>query len=297
MSSAEPHVGLERLADEAAGLLPPAESLRVRAHVAGCPQCRQDAARLAQVDAALAVTAADRSSGAMPDAVAARLDAALVDAAGSTPLRNGSGAGSDRRGGHGLRWASIAAVAAAVALVAAVVVGRLDSGTTPADTTAGTQAAGVPPVTAAELDALVRSERASGTRYTQQGLPAELAHTLTATGAAGTAGGAAPQLRSSGATPSATLARRPVPAPGPTPGALRPLAQPSRLLACVSQLTVSSAVTIPVAVDFARFDGKPAAVVVLAYDSAHDHAYVVGPTCGLPGADGALLRYQEVPAH
>lgn len=68
-----PHPSLEDLADAAEGLLGPDRQSGVRSHLSGCGRCREAAASLQQVSSVLAAEPAPP----MPDAVAARLQAAL----------------------------------------------------------------------------------------------------------------------------------------------------------------------------------------------------------------------------
>jgi Putative zinc-finger len=69
------HPDLETLADLDAGLLDPATADELAAHVAGCPHCRAATRALDQVRTDLAAL----PPPALPDTVAARLDATLAD--------------------------------------------------------------------------------------------------------------------------------------------------------------------------------------------------------------------------
>jgi len=70
------HPDIEELADLAEGLLPEQRAAGLRSHLAGCPECADSHAALAELSGLLAAQgAADR---AMPAEVADRLDAALA---------------------------------------------------------------------------------------------------------------------------------------------------------------------------------------------------------------------------
>jgi hypothetical protein len=68
------HVSAQSLARYAEGLLRRGRATRIRAHLAACPQCAAEQARLA----AVAVVLRDVPAAPLPPAVAARLDAALI---------------------------------------------------------------------------------------------------------------------------------------------------------------------------------------------------------------------------
>jgi hypothetical protein len=69
------HISVEELADAAEGLLEPARTDAVHAHLDGCPTCRDTADLLASVSTTLAA----EPIPPMPPAVAARLDAVIAD--------------------------------------------------------------------------------------------------------------------------------------------------------------------------------------------------------------------------
>ncbi|MFE0459921.1 anti-sigma factor family protein [Kitasatospora sp. NPDC058965] len=76
-SAAASHPSVERLADLAEQLSAPAEQAELRAHLAGCPECADTLAALAEVSALLAGVPVEP----MPADVALRIDAALARAA------------------------------------------------------------------------------------------------------------------------------------------------------------------------------------------------------------------------
>jgi hypothetical protein len=139
------HVDAESLARCAEGLLSRARAMRIRAHLARCPQCAAEQARLT----AVTVLLSEVPAAPLPDFVAARLDVALSaesarraaqPAAAAEPGPTGQPAaptppaapappaagGPDRRPGHrragrGWRWPPLPAPLAARGLAAAAV--------------------------------------------------------------------------------------------------------------------------------------------------------------------------------
>jgi hypothetical protein len=183
---------------------------------------------------------------------------------------------------RGARWAGLAAAAAVVALVTGIVISHARSGppAVGANASAGTAIHEVPlGVTpdAVQVHSLQAVERASGTNYTARSV----------------ARVSPPDSRS----PSSGSGSGGVAAGDSVPQGLSDLVSPQQMFSCISQLTTVPVVTVPLAVDFARYRGSPAAVVVLAEDATHDQVYVVGPRCGLPGAEGDLLLYQQLARH
>ena len=83
---------------------------------------------------------------------------------------------------------------------------------------------------------------------------------------------------------------------GASPAAqLAPLRQPARLAGCLSALLPPEQPTVrPVALDYARFIGQPALVVVLpAQDPQQVEVFIVGPGC--TAAEENLLFYARLP--
>lgn len=257
MSGSSDHPGADTLADLDAGVLDgsPVEP-GLREHVTGCHACTDRLVLLRDIRALLA----GLPPVTVPDDVAARIDAAVAAEASTAPTRNAG-------------WHRPATVAAGIVLVlsagaglgALVGRGAPHSGT---KTSSGSIAssAKVPGATALS----------SGPDYTAATLDTYVRGLLAArTDAAGTADPALTRLR-----------------------------QPAALQACVDELAggagskppAASAGTTspkPLAVDFARYQGTPAAVIVLAdADSTKVQAWVVGAHCRAGAAD--LLHYQVV---
>ncbi len=298
------HISLDHLAAGAAGLLDANRSREIALHVGGCHSCADAGRRLAELGEQLAALPAP----VIPEDVSQRVVGALraeLDPATVLPLGNGKRRDRSRRV-PGVAWAGVAAAAAAIALLSVVLVSHLSS--SPSTTAAGSAAGSArTPSNGAAVAQLPRVVHATGTDYNSANLASQVHRNL-----------AGPDISGSlTSTPSAPPAAAPKPtdssfaqggngsAPGgvvgasaPVPPQLKPLTTGTRLLACVSQLSGSTALSLPLAVDLARFDGKPAAVVILP-DRSHpglDDAFVVTPACGEPQAGALLIYYQQVPA-
>jgi len=276
------HPGADALCDLDEGLLAGTTGeAELQAHVAVCAACADFLAMLATTRARLAAVADEP----MPPDVAARIDAALAaEAAVSSDRASSEGAVVTplrARRSQRSRWLPGAgAVAAGVALLMAGAIGigaitSIDRRSGPISGAAGDRSAstgGAPretsgvrnytPLTLADgVRALVGSEATAigPPQGKQSGRPA-------------------PQGAQQDAVRSADLAR---------------LRAPDQLAACVAELAGKQGVP-PLAVDYARFQGAPAVLIVLpGPDAATVAAWVVGPACTTGRAD--LRRYQVVP--
>jgi hypothetical protein len=289
------HVDAESLALCAEGLLSRRRSERIRSHLAGCPDCAATQARLTEVPALLAQVLPP----SVPPGIAARLDAALsAEAAhraspdpgmapdpgtapdGAAPARH-PGIVPRPRAGHPrtarprvprLRLPVAARVLAAAGVLAVAggvgyVVAQTSSPST--SSSAGSSAAAGPqrPTTpeaitpaAGRGGSVQFTVRRSGTRYRRDTFAAQAAALLN--------------------QPSAGLLR-----PGKVSGLARQR-QTSALTGCVS--TVADAGNVKL-VDQARYQGRPATIIVVARPSAPATVYVVGPQCS-PGHSDILAR-------
>jgi hypothetical protein len=238
----------------------------------------------------------------MPADIVARLEAALaaeatapvipIDAARSHRRRTGGSAGQ-RRGRQVAGWAAAAALLVAVGT--GVVVAWPNSpmhGATDASqpNAAAGQATNPPgPMTALNGSGTGGKEsgyavRASGTDYNQASLDAAAQVGRAAN---------APASQPPGATPGPSV---PAPAPGVPPGAsndlqapgmasslgLGRLADPAALRTCLGQITASHPGVV-VSVDYARYNGTPAVIVVV-LQTHGAVAVAVGADCGLTGS-------------
>jgi hypothetical protein len=269
------HWDLEALAQFADGDVTDADSATMSAHLDRCEACTR---RLGQIRTTRALLSA-LPPEPMPPAVADRVDAAIA-AAGTAPLAATVVPNQPRR-----RWWRSPAVAGTAAAVAVVVlIGAIVTATVlrhqhrkssaSADSAAGGQAS-------AAASAQTIKEWQTGTDYTAASIASLVPRLLTGTPAAAptpapqTPGPQTPGPQNLGLSPNSKAA----PA-NPTPsaasnGALGTTAtnpppitfaqmQASRdaIVACGKMLNAGNDVT-PLAIDFARFDGRPAVVLVL----------------------------------
>ena len=319
MTTAEPtgpHPDVDRLADFVAGAgdghsgvragdFPDAES--VGRHLAGCPDCRATVATLHEADAAVlsrlaGVPTAEDLPADMPADIAERLDLALrplrrADSAASltvlpqerSPLSRRGARPGGRGGGWPAWFAGAAAVATVLALGIAIGVGALGG-------SSGSKGHGT---AAASGTAANGAVTASNRNYTETSLGAALPALLA--GHAGPPAAAAGSLASGkSATASAGPAgstSAPLPANAlASEQNLRTLAEPDQLRHCVANLTatpVAPQATPWLAVDLARWNGQPAAVILLPSPGkpAFVDAFVVAPGC----PTGTFLYYHHYP--
>jgi len=261
-----PHLDLDAIADVEEGLAPRADEQAARAHLDECAQCRQRLAQLRTTRALLTTLPAE----AMPAAVVTRVDQALSAAADNSPTIVPMA-----RRNRFWNTPAIAGVAAAVAilvLVGAVVVGNVTHRhSSPSAGPAGVAAPDRPAAGAADV-----KEWATGTNYTPQNIADKVPALVTGTppspgtldktfGAGASAGSAVPAPTVTGATGTYSLQQ------------LR--SSRTAVIGC-GRILAGGVPTVPVAVDFARFNGKQAVVVVL---PAVDHAATDLDVWVLPG--------------
>jgi hypothetical protein len=211
----------------------------------------------------------------------------------SRPARDGVGPPTRRHRSRGrwTRWAGLTAAAAAVvalgALGANVLGGRLPSNGDNATSANGgyegsgrdDQAPAAPSVTAGGVALTVQ---ASGSDYRPD--------TIATLGRRLAAPARASQSAAEG-TADKGVAPRPAADLDAVPGELRRLTDPAELSACLTALITGYRAPASVqAVDYARFEGRPAVVVIFADGDGGRWAAAVGPHCGLPWA-GANERF------
>lgn len=253
------HLDRDALADVLAG--EPSDP-----HLDGCADCRAALAELAtavgQVEAALAALPAP----AVPAGAEDRLLAALAQERAGAPSPASApatvtvmpaDAGPAARSRP--RWLPVAGgvAAAAVLVTAGVLLSR--GGTTTAGRTAG-----------APGSQIARSS--TGTSYAKDGkaLAAALPALLKGEASSSTAAQGAPRAATGAAAPADPLA------------ALRG----DGLAPCLSSLSDPSDPGVPLALDYAAFEGKPALVVVFpASESGKVDVFVVGARCTAQDAD------------
>lgn len=262
------HLDADALADLHEGLLAADRAADARAHLERCAECRAVEASLRAVPASLAAAA---EAGAMPADVVARVDDAL-SRAGRDRVPSGSAAAMTvtplgsrtRRSPVGTRLLQAAAAVVLVLAVVGVGASVLMSG-------GGASSGG--------------SSGASA-----NGPGGKATYALLATGAdysASSLAGAVPRLVAGEGRPFSAARdgdAGPTTASSPAEGAVAPddtgrLAAGAALADCVTAL--ADAPAVPLAVDLARYEGKPAAVIVLPGldDPAMVDVWVVGPGC------------------
>lgn len=269
------HPSDDLLADHAAGVLPEAERDQVAGHVGGCERCQE---LLTECDE-VADLLGSLDDPQMPPEVSDRITAALATAALAHPAEPPAAPSAtvtplaSHRARRTPRFAQLGAVAASVAVIAAGVLGvrALTNGSSAGGTDSGAASSTAAGGSAEAATPVTRS----GTDWTPETLRTDLPQLLT-TAYADKAPAAAPtQAQRDTAADAAPLA-----AAGAAEEGLEPLAGGPTQAACVAALAGDSTTT-PLAVDLARYEGKPAAVVVLPSpgDAAKVDIWVVGAGC------------------
>lgn len=286
------HLGADTLADLQEGLLDADGEAAARRHLESCAGCRTDLAALSDLPAGLAAAA---DVGPVPELVAARLDRALAAAAAEpaalpTATRTVTPLAPDRPV-RGMRLLQAAAAVVLVLGVGALGVGALTQrGGGNSDTASTAGSAADSGGRAAPERATVAPITASGRNWTPATLRADAASL--ADGRLSRAYALYDRSQASGGdvsspAPSSDAALR------TAAGEAGRLADPTELRACVTNLTDGDASVQPVAVDLARWQGAPAAVLVFPSpdDAASLDVYVVAPDC----PTGLFLHFERVP--
>ena len=269
------HLDLDTLAEFDAGLVDESAAARMQSHLDRCESCHAELARLRTTRALVSTLPHEP----MPAPVAARIDAALAEAADTPATTTVVPLERRRRWRNTPTLAGAAAAAAVVLLVAAIITGRVahhsDNGT-------GASSAPLNAGGGANQSAPLKEWR-TDTNYTPATLGALVPHLVTATPPAGSTTGLAGGATGTGSTggtgsagsTTAGSAQPPTTSAVPSPAAPKSqdstsaalnyaalAASPSAVLTCARILNGGPAV-VPVAVDFARWSGKPAVVLVL----------------------------------
>lgn len=277
------HLDLDALAELEEGLAEPTAAAAARAHLEACSECRALLSRLRTTRALLSALPPEP----MPADVAARVEAAVrhgaeVAAPTVVPL------GRRRKVWSSPAVAGGAAAAAVVALLAALIAGnvihRHHNGPSDASTTAGSRSR-----SAVSNPAQIK-RWATGRDYTAATIATFVPSLVT-----GTPPSATPPLAGASTSPGPAQAGTPATGAAQSPSfsqdELR--ASPQALQAC-GQILAGGVSTVPVAVDFARFNGKPAVIFVLpAIGHPTDlDVWVVRSACSAASLD---LYFQRVP--
>lgn len=269
------HPDPDQLADHAEGLLVPAESGALVAHLEDCTRCQAD---LDQLQALPAWLAAAAPVGPLPDGVLGRLDRALADAAaGAESARSPTVVPlSVTERPRGMRLLQAAAVTVLVLAGGAVGITALLGGGGAHDGAGGGSAASAPKAADQSFPLT-----ASGKDWTEQSVVAavpelvsgRVGERLTATPFGPSPSGSAQAREQDKAGDDGAYY-------GAAQGPVSRLAGGPALAQCVTAL--AGAPAGPVSVDLASFQHEPAAVVVLATpgDPATVDLWVVGADCG-----------------
>jgi len=265
------HLDLDGLADVLAGVAAPE-------HLDDCPSCR---ARLAELSAALPAVSASLTALPQPpepphldSLVTAALATARVEQqptaapADVVPL-------AGRRTRSPLLWKAAAGVAAAAVVVAGVVLvaqrGGHDSSQQASRTGYTVSSTG--------------TDYAAGASALSRQLPALLA---------GTARAAAPVLGMTGTAGAPASKQQLSPMTAPTTDSLAALRTTTGLAQCLAALSDPGQPGIPLALDYARYHGVPALVVVLPSSKTDKvDVFVVGAGCNQ--VDAKLLFFARLP--
>jgi len=264
---------LDRLADYTADALSRTDAEQVARLVATDSRWSAAHRALREADANVRadLSAAAAAPTRMPDDVAAQIDAALrrLTPTGASVISLDAARSKRRR-------AFTAGIAAAAATVVAVMGGiAINSGlmrsesnpmSAPAEGQAGRDAPTVPaPVTGLDAEPGARA-MASGTDYRLDTLPQLAA-----------------QVPPAGQNTDSKAGEQPQFSNGEAAGALARLTTPAGLAACLAAVAAVHPGT-PVLLDYARFEGEPALVIVVR-QATLSKIIVVGPDCGLLGTD------------
>jgi hypothetical protein len=264
-----PHADLDQLADALADGQEPA-------HLAGCAECRARLVELGTATTAVSGALAALGPPAPPADLAERL-AAAIDRERAPAPTNVLPLQQSRR----TRWLpALGAVAAAAVLVVGGVV--LTSGDGGSKGTTADQASS-PSYTVND----------TGTDYTAASLAAALPGLLSGTPT--TTSELAQKATDGGATPGSTRASDATTYSAVVPpDQLKALRDTAGLATCLASLTDPSESGLPLAVDYAMYQGKPALVVVLP-SSKPDKVDVFVVPVGCAKADGSLLYFTRLP--
>lgn len=258
MSTPSPdgHYDLEALADLDGELVDAQRAASMRTHVDGCPQCAERLGAVRSTRALLSTL----PSIPMPADVAARVEEAIANADASPLASTVVPIGPRRRWWRSPAVAGAVAVAAVAVLVAALVVGRLEHSNNTPSSAANGAAVTQPNADAQLAETAAIKEWATGTDYTSATIPALVPRLLTGTPPAtlpATGSDLAPTL--SGAASGAATA---APSTGPAITFEQMRATRSAVAEC-GHILAGDSTTVPLAVDFARYKGGTAVVVVL----------------------------------
>jgi hypothetical protein len=266
------HLDYDTLADLAEGLLDESLAASADAHLVSCAVCRDRSAEIADVSRLLA----DAPVPPMPAELAARIDQALAAEAAAGPAPASVADLENRRRHKRLRVMSMAAAAVVVVGGGAFVARTLVGGSVSSDS----QTAASKPV----QDRTARPNGQSGQGGAASKLqgPAEAAFPAARSGTDYTAAKLGDQV-------SAQLTKNRA---ARAPSATREFAAPQQLSGCVGRVAQGKS---PMLVDVARYEGRPATLIVVPAATADRlDVWVVGPACS--ATETALVTHTQTPA-
>jgi anti-sigma factor RsiW len=268
------HPTSEQLGEFAADLLPAAAQARVEEHLAGCAACRRLVATIPEISRLLAAA----PLVPMPPELAAGLTSGI--AANAQPAGVGASVLPMRRRRRPPGIAALSAAAAALILVAGIVVGLRSTGTHTPSAAAPRGAGGAQNTS--------YPEAATTVDYTRATLPAAIPQL-----AAGAVPDRVPVPSASASANGAYADATSVGHGAPLLGALE--TSPPALFACVGYLTSAHTPPTPQSVTFARYEGRPAAIILLPTAGQPNEldVWVVGSTCTATRQD--VLLFLRVP--
>ena len=291
------HVDLDVLAELDENIAGPEVAQAAQAHLDSCAECRDRRAHLRTTRALLSALPAEP----MPEAVQARISAALEQAASQSPATVVP-INRRTRAWNSPAIAGAAAVAAVVVLVGALVAGHVIRRGGNSSSTASSPLGATSPKAA---DGATTKEWATGVNYTAATLPSLVPRLITGTpppinGPAfkGTSGAVASGgSGSTAAVPGGGTGSEGVEAPSPAPAAPGVITQeqmkssPAAVAAC-GTILAGGVPTVPVAVDFATYEGKSAVIFALPTvgNRAQLDVWVVRSTCSSSALDVYFRR-------
>lgn len=294
------HVSTENLARFRGGDLSTARSARIAAHLRACARCRETSEALAQVPSLLAAVEVPL----MPAHLAARIESALATESARRAASEPDGAPEHQRRSHAAArhrprrpampaLRVLAPAAAAVVLVGGFVALLTQLGTGGSSgTDGGTASSSVPRHKAVELGprttpsyvfgaihyqaaghtAVITPER-SGTHYQTARLTQQVSRVMAASEPLMTGGTALPNATSNSRPSSGATTARSIP------------------MGCVNRIAAGHSVQL---VDIARFDGRPATIIVTApHGQVAGQVFVVGTACSASVSD--VLAHRSLP--
>jgi hypothetical protein len=271
------HVDLDTVADVEAGVASPDTVAAVHAHLDDCGACRHLLSRVRTTRALLSALPPDP----MPDAVVGRVDAALARVADEPPTTIVPL--SRRRVWNTPAIAGAAAVVAVLVLVGALVAGNVFQGDSSSSSSPSASANRTAPKrpTPAQM-----KQWSTGTDYNAATLRTLVPHLVL---------GTPPPSALSGSQESATAPTAGQASAGGAPVFTQEQLRTSQdaVLAC-GTILAGGVSTVPVAVDFAKYAGKPAVVFALPAIGHSDFldVWVVRSTCSAGSLD---LYFQRIP--